>query len=41
MSGLLGLPVLPLAISPLALASTSSAETHGKYHALLIDLLVS
>jgi hypothetical protein len=41
MSGLLGLPVLPLATAPRVLANTSLAETHGKHHAPLTDLLVS
>jgi hypothetical protein len=41
MSGLLELPVLPLATAPLLLASTSSAETQETHHALLTGLLVS
>ena len=41
MLGLLGLLVPPLAIDLRVLADTSSAETHGKRHAPLIDLLVS
>jgi hypothetical protein len=41
MSGLLGLLVLSLATAPRVLASTSSAETHGKQRAQLTDLLVS
>jgi hypothetical protein len=41
MLGLLGLLMLPLATTPLTLASTSSTETHGKHHALLTYILVS
>jgi hypothetical protein len=41
MSGLIGLPVLPLATAPLVLTSTSSAETHGTHHTRLTDLLVN
>jgi hypothetical protein len=41
MLGLLGLQIVPLATPPLALASTSLAETHGKHHTPLTDLLVN
>jgi hypothetical protein len=40
MSGLLKLRGPRLAIALLALANTSSAETHGTHHALLTDFLV-
>ena len=40
MLGLLELRGPRLAIALLALASTSSAEIHGKHHALLTDFMV-